>query len=257
MQWLSLIFWGFFVWSCCRAVGAQQIPRGCSVLLIIEQRRIAPGGCCAGDLRAVLVTFHRAFCPWELLLQRIPGHGQWAVSIFYGLLQVVFQDMRYQPSNARQECEARCLFPPRFTVGGVGSFHMNLFLLNQQSEREYFKNKSDTGCSLLKAMTSDMWALVQHPSGWGGWRCMDCPSVGRSGYSGISWADSWSFDLNLDLLLQQPLWTLDNPCHSPWFERLIFHRLWELLCSVGQSEGLGGRGITRTFHWKLHKWTLH
>lgn len=144
MQWLSLIFWGFFVWSCCRAVGAQQIPRGCSVLLIIEQRRIAPGGCCAGDLRAVLVTFHRAFCPWELLLQRIPGHGQWAVSIFYGLLQVVFQDMRYQPSNARQECEARCLFPPRFTVGGVGSFHMNLFLLNQQSEREYFKNKSQT-----------------------------------------------------------------------------------------------------------------
>lgn len=101
-------FLGFLGWSCCRAVGAQQIPCGCSVLLIIEQRRITPGGCCA----VTSVTFHRAFCPWELLLlQSIPGHGQRAVLIFYGLLQVVFQGMRYHPSNASQECEARCLFP--------------------------------------------------------------------------------------------------------------------------------------------------
>lgn len=116
---MKFYFLGFIIWSHCRAVGAQQIPCGCSVLLIIVQRRITPAGCCAGDLSAVLVTFHRAFCPWELLLQSIPGHSQRAVLIFYGLLQVVFQGMSYHPSNASQECEARCLFSPRFTVRGV------------------------------------------------------------------------------------------------------------------------------------------
>lgn len=73
---MKFYFLGFIVWSHSRAVGAQQIPCGCPVLLIIVQRRITPGGCCAGDLSAVLVTFHRAFCLWELLLQSIPGHCQ-------------------------------------------------------------------------------------------------------------------------------------------------------------------------------------
>lgn len=95
-----------------------------------------------------------------------------------------------------------------------------------------------------------MWALVQHPAEGGGSRCMDCLSVRRSGYSGIFWADSLSFDLSLDLLLQQLLWSLDSSCHSPWIASLIFQRWWEILCSgcftlVGESEGLGRRGIQR------------
>lgn len=45
------------------------------------------------------MAFHGAFCHWELLLQSITGHNL-GLLIFDGLLQIVFQDMGYHPSNA-------------------------------------------------------------------------------------------------------------------------------------------------------------
>lgn len=53
----------------------RQIPYGWLALLIIVQRRISHGGCCVNDLSVVLMTFHGAFCHWELLLQSMTGRN--------------------------------------------------------------------------------------------------------------------------------------------------------------------------------------